>query len=313
MHHAAGFLTLKKARTFVNKQIKKWRRQAQHKALLLHLQRHPEQAINWGIKNFLTPQHFRPTADEIKVLARATQSEMRVGSELVHLWHWGQGPRVLFLHGWSGRGGQFAHWVDLLLEAGFAVTTLDAPGHGHSEGDESSMLRFIETLRQVEAELGAFEAVIGHSLGGAAALIATAQGLQTQRLITLGAPANIYDVMQRGFGQKMGLSNTLTQQAIVRLESRFGQSMQELHPEILIARIQQPVLVIHDLDDGEIPWADAEKLVNHALQAELLTTKGQGHTRILRNSEVILAARSFLLGNEPQPLVSPNMTSLLGS
>lgn len=303
-----SFLRPKKARTFVNK----FTRGLGRSALQITARLQPERAAAWAETLFLTPQRYRPPQRETQLLARASQSSLQVGDDLLRVWRWGSGPDLLLMHGWAGRGGQFGAWVDILVEAGFRVTMLDAPAHGGSSGRTSSLYQFVLSLEEAERQLGPFEAVIGHSMGGAASLIAAARGLSLKRLVTIGSPASVQAVLHRAFHDKMGLSEQMGQRIQSRIEARFEIRMQDLDPLTCVKTLSQPLLVIHDLDDGEIPWAEAEALASAAPNGELLTTKGLGHVRILRKPEVILKVRDFLLGENPQPLTSPEMAWMLG-
>ena len=301
------FYIKKKARTFVFKGAQ----QGIKAGLSLSDRLHPRQAARWGERLFLKPQRFRRTANERKVLARASQGVVQVGQDLVRVWHWGNGPRIVLTHGWSGRGGQFYHWVDLLTEAGFTVTVFDAPGHGSSEGELGSLVHIVQSLEAIQAAHGDFHSVIGHSLGGAAALVASARGLATQFVVTLNAPADILEVMEKTM-RSMGLSQKSIQKIWTGLETRFQIQLNQFQPYLQAHRIQQPTLIVHDLDDKEVPWSDQERLQTQMARAQVLTTKGSGHYRILRNTEVILKTRQFLMGESVQSLDSPTMDLILG-
>ena len=54
-----------------------------------------------------------------------------------------------------------------------------------------------------------------------------------------------------------------------------------------------PVLVVHDTDDREVPYADGERLAG-VFGARLLTTNGLGHRRILYAPEVLAAVVEFI-------------------
>jgi predicted ATPase len=56
------------------------------------------------------------------------------------------------------------------------------------------------------------------------------------------------------------------------------------------------MLVIHDQDDREVPWADGAAIAAAALDARLVTTHGLGHRRILRDPSVIEASVDFVAG-----------------
>jgi pimeloyl-ACP methyl ester carboxylesterase len=301
------FYIKKKARTFVLKGI----HQGIRAGLSLSDRLHPHQAAFWGEKLFLKPTHYRRTSNERKVLSRASQGVVQVGNDLVRLWSWGSGPRVVLAHGWSGRGGQFYPWVDLLTEAGFSVTLFDAPGHGSSEGNTGSLVQMVKSLQAIAAAYGPLHAVIGHSLGGAAALVAAAQGLPTEYVVTLNAPADILQVMENSM-RSMGLRKKSIERIWAGLEQRFGIQLHDYQPHQQAYRIKQKVLLIHDLDDKEVHWKDQELLHQKIPHAEVLTTKGHGHYRILRHTQAILKTRQFLMGEGVEPLASPAMDLILG-
>jgi hypothetical protein len=57
--------------------------------------------------------------------------------------------------------------------------------------------------------------------------------------------------------------------------------------------VNVPVLVVHDTDDREVPYADGPRLAE-VFGARLLTTNGLGHRRILFAREVVAAAVEFI-------------------
>ena len=301
------FYIKKKARTFVLKGAQ----QGIKVGLSLSDRLHPHQAAFWGEKLFLKPLRYRRTSNERKILARASQGVVQVDNDLVRLWSWGSGPRIVLVHGWSGRGGQFYPWVDLLTEAGFSVTLFDSPGHGSSEGNTGSLVQMIQSLEAIADAYGPLHAVIGHSLGGAACLVAAAQGLPTQYVVTLNAPADILQVMENTM-RSMGLRKKSIEKIWAGLEKRFGIQLSNYQPQQQAHRIAQQVLLIHDLDDKEVPWKDQELLQQKIPHAQVLTTKGCGHYRLLRHTQAILKTRQFLMGEGVEPLASPAMDLILG-
>lgn len=307
-----SLFSLKKARTFVKKQMLKLGRQSVLKRLQTLARLSPELGAKQAEKLFLTPHPLPLRHAQAKVLQRGSQGSVQVGHDLVRVWRWGSGPGVLLVHGWSGRGGQFADWVDPLVEAGYQVTLFDAPGHGASGGELASVAQFVWAIEEIAKQYGPFESIIGHSMGGAAAMVAVARGLAVEKLITLAAPGNLTGVMERAFQGLMGLDSTLNPLIVKRLESRFGLKLSSLDPAELAPSLDLPWLVMHDLDDSEISWSEAETLVHQAPQAQLLSTKGLGHYRVLRDAGIRTAVKAFIQGENPQPLESPEMAFMLG-
>lgn len=298
----------KKVRTFVNKIS----RQMQLQALKMESKYWPERVASRAEKRFITPFAYRRSHQEQQVLERGQRADLQVGNERVAVWSWGQGPAVLLVHGWSGRGGQFHHWVDLLLEHGFRVLCFDAPGHGDSSGETSALPRFLATIEALQAVEGPFYALIGHSLGGAATLLAAARGLAVQRLVVLAAPAEIRAVFQRTFGQRLGLGSRVIEGIQHRLVRRYGLSLEQLDPLAQTRRLKQPLLIWHDLDDREVPWSEGERLAAQVPRASLQSLKGPGHYRLLRDPRVIRDSLHFLKGMPTEGLESPQMDLLLG-
>lgn len=313
MRHAASDFEFarKKARTFVKKHGRRLRQQTLRRQLQWLSKWRPQVAARQAEELFMTPHPLPLRPQQEKVLLRASQGTVQVGEDTVRVWRWGSGPGVLLVHGWSGRGGQFADWVDPLVEAGFQVTLFDAPGHGASDGRFSSVVHFLRAIGEVSRQFGPFETLVGHSMGGAAALVAVAHGLPVDRLITLAAPAYLEQVLTRAFQGQMGLDPAVNPLILARLETRLGEAIPALDPARLMRQIQQPWLLLHDLDDREIPWGEAEWMAQRAPAAQLLSSKGLGHYRMLRDAGLRRAALAFMRGENPQPLVSPGLDALL--
>ncbi|WP_127782070.1 alpha/beta fold hydrolase [Rhodococcus sp. X156] len=81
------------------------------------------------------------------------------------------GPRVVFLHGLFGQGRNW-HTIALrLAERGYRVTTVDLPNHGRSPWTETQDYGVMaEEVAELLAELGEPVTLVGHSMGGKAAM-----------------------------------------------------------------------------------------------------------------------------------------------
>ena len=53
-------------------------------------------------------------------------------------------------------------------------------------------------------------------------------------------------------------------------------------------------LIVHDRDDREVPYSEAEALSAAWPQAQLLATSGLGHSRVLGDATVVRAISEFL-------------------
>jgi pimeloyl-ACP methyl ester carboxylesterase len=202
-------------------------------------------------------------------------------------------PRVLFAHGWAGWGLQFDALIAALTAQGYEVATFDQPGHGASTGDHSSLPAFAHILKSVAAHVGHLHAVIGHSLGGAAAAVAIREGMQAERLVLVGALAEPVEATRR-FARMLGFTEKVRRLMQARIERREGMSFAFASVASTAERATRPTLVIHDLGDKDVPWGDAERYALLYPDARLLSTSGLGHHRILKSPLVSAAVIRFL-------------------
>ena len=88
----------------------------------------------------------------------------------------GQGPPVVLLHGVMGRAACWWPVIPGLVTAGFHVFAFDQRGHGHSgRGQPYTVEQLAADTRAVlEQAVSGPAFMIGHSLGGIVALVATA-------------------------------------------------------------------------------------------------------------------------------------------
>ncbi len=245
----------------------------------------------------MRPQQNPPRAWELPALASAERVTFRFGLSALR---WGtSGPVVLALHGWKGRPTQFARFAAPIVAAGRQLVALEAPGHGRSPGDEVHAVAFAQALTEAAAELRGLEAVIGHSMGGAATMIALADGLAVERAVVIGAPATMRNVLA-GYADAIALPDAAKAAFFASVDRHVGVPMAALDSSVLGARVAVPGLVVHDRDDETIPFAEGEKLARDWRGAEFLATRGLGHRQVLADDEVIARVVAFLgLGGAP--------------
>ena len=138
----------------------------------------PGLAAAWADRLFFTRRRAALRPKEAEVLAAAEVFELRVGGRKVRGWVWsGAGAPVLLVHGWGGHTGQMTILASALRAAGHRVVGIDMPGHGESEGDQSSLIYFEQALHAAATLFfGSFAGVIGHSFGCAGVIARAMQG-----------------------------------------------------------------------------------------------------------------------------------------
>ena len=241
----------------------------------------------------------------------AQETDLLIDGLSIHVYRWGDPlhqPYVLFAHGWSSHGTRVANWIAPLRAAGYAVVTFDQAAHGRSDGTQTNLPEFACHLLAVGRRYGPAAAVIGHSLGGAAAAVALAHGLQARRAVLIAPPADPL-VMAEQFARMVGLARHLSRRMFAMFERSMRFSVEELQAQNLAPRIAQPALIVHDLEDREVPWSEGERYARYWADSWLVSTHGLGHHRIADDQSVIAASLRFLRGETVGQRVvsSPNL------
>jgi pimeloyl-ACP methyl ester carboxylesterase len=150
---------------------------------------------------------------------------------------------------------------------------------------------------------------VGHSLGGAAVALAQDEDWHAQGLILVAPAADMKAAASRFF-RFARLGEHLREPFYDWLLRRTGVSVEQLQVHRRLPALGQPALIVHDLDDTDVPWGEGERYAQHWAGARLYTTEGLGHRRVLDAPEVIEAALAFVRGEEVGTRVigSPNLS-----
>lgn len=236
--------------------------------------RQPERELAW-IKD----------AERIVLPYQAPPGAERSAPDKLAALSWGAGPTVLLLHGWEGRASQMAGFVNDLVAKGLRVVALDAPAHGRSGGKASSMIEFGAGLSSAQRELGPLHGVVGHSLGSASTAFAISNGLEVERLAFVSPPFDL-DVYFELFLGVLGLNDDVRNRMVRGYERQFGLPWETLRCATVADVREHELLVVHDRDDQETPFAGAQAVAERWPKGQLHATDGLGHLRILRDGEV---------------------------
>jgi pimeloyl-ACP methyl ester carboxylesterase len=186
-----------------------------------------------------------------------------------------------------------------LAEAGFRVVAYDGPAHGRSTGRLASLPEFARALGAVTRSVGPVYGLVGHSLGGAAVTLALRDELDAQRVVLLATPADVTR-FSTAFADHFRLSPG-TRLALQRnLETRLKTRWDELHLPTIARSLRASALLLHDREDDDVPYSQAEEIVRAWPGARLVLTSGLGHRAILRDPIVVRRTVGFLQG-VPEP------------
>jgi len=214
-------------------------------------------------------------------------------------------PAVVICHGFKGfkEWGFFPRVAERLALAGYTAVTFNFSGSGVGASSEvvdepdrwfhqtlSADLADLDTVvTLVAAEASSWVGLLGHSRGGALAILQAARDPRVSALVTWAAVADFRrhppEEMERWRREgRLQVVNSRTGQvlhigtdALDDLEARGGSELDVVQGAALV---RAPWLVIHGSADVTVPVEDAARLAGAAAPAvaRLLLVEGAGHT-----------------------------------
>jgi pimeloyl-ACP methyl ester carboxylesterase len=239
-----------------------------------------------AVEQLLLARFFTPTRRGAPGVPDDLGEEWSIRSdrEAIEIYSAGSGPRVLFVHGWEGAANDFAAMGAAFRSAGFGTVAFDQPAHGRSSGTRTTLPALARAVLDVARATGPFAAVVGHSLGGSATLLALRDGLPTRCAVLIAPP---YDARPfvRELGKQMGATDARIRGAITRL-ARRADAVGGRATDRAAARLGTPGLVMHDRTDRAVPFSHGVAVAAAWPRARFVPLDGLGHRRALDAPQV---------------------------
>lgn len=222
---------------------------------------------------------------------------------------------LVLIHGWGSNAELMLPLAVPLHGAAWNLLLFDARNHGRSPSASfSSMPRFAEDLdaairwlKTSRPQAARSLAVIGHSVGAAAALLSASRRNDLTAVVSISAFAHPQWLTERY------LRRVRIPQLGIRLTSGYvqwliGHRFDAIAPITTICRIDCPVLIVHGGADRTIPLSDAESIATACPRAKvsLLILPEADHDsteHIPAYSDQLL---EFLCRSEEQPRMHPS-------
>lgn len=228
-----------------------------------------------------------------RALADAEAHDIQLPTGTVSAWRLGVGPAVLLVHGWEDDNALWGPLVDRFTQVGRAVIALDLPGHGFSTATDASPRGVGQAVIETAKALGPIDAVVGHSYGCTAVMVAQAMGLGSPRAVMIaspvprtrprGEPNREYDVPPEVLARALEL----------RAE---GEDARRAQVEDTLRSMTAKALVVHSIDDEQCPMQNSERMCELWPGAELLLVDGLGHRFVAQDAQVLERVVDFCEG-----------------
>ncbi|MEG3144397.1 alpha/beta fold hydrolase [Sphingomonas sp. RT2P30] len=224
----------------------------------------------WLIGNVLTRPSPSPVAAAV---APARDFRLRSADGLaIAATYWpGRGadaPAVLLLHGNGASRAAEASTAEWLSQQGFAALTIDFRGHGESASASHSFGLFeardaaaaFAWLKQ--RQRGAPVAVLGISLGGAAALLGEGDPVPARAFVLQAVYPDIRHAIRNRLVATAGIAPAGLLEPLLSYQARlrFGVWPDRLAPIARVAALRCPVLVIGGAEDRYTPPSETRAL-----------------------------------------------------
>ena len=169
------------------------------------------------------------------------------------------GPVLVLVHGWGSNHGTVTRLAKPLLGMGYPALLFDVRHHGESRGAPYVTARhfrddIIAAVRVAQARFpGRTLALVGHSMGGSAGVLAVVEGAPVQGLIAIGAPADMWEVWAYHLNRK-GLPGKWVVKGLGPFwRYRAGVPWKALDPVRRAPELKVPFLVLHGGEDESVP------------------------------------------------------------
>ena len=257
----------------------------------------PTLAGKAGFRVFCTPRRLPLRENDRDFLATAEQGTIHVDRIAVRTYTWPSAQpnarTVLFLHGWESNSARWRKYVKAARDAGFTVQALDAPANGHSGGTMLNLLLFARTVKIFVERHGTPYAMVGHSLGGGAAVmsVAVAGASSPEKMVLMGVFAETTRVVG-DFGAMLAVNDTVMQGIHREIERRSGMPIGEYSVRKKVALLSSVQgLVLHDHDDDVAPIAEG-RAIAESWGCQFVETTGLGHR--MQDKSVVETVMAFL-------------------
>ncbi len=245
---------------------------------------------------FCTPRRLPVREKDAAFLASAERGTLLFQKQRITTYSWKSAlpdaKTALLLHGWESNSARWRKYIKGLSAAGFTVHAIDAPASGNSLGKRLNVILYSGVVRDFIAKNGRPNVIIGHSLGGAAAVMSTTlfAATQPEKMILLGVFAESTRVI-KDFGQILGLNQKVIDAIYKEIEKRSGAPIEAYsiaQKTIQLSSVKG--MVIHDANDEVAPVAEG-RIVAETWGASFLETEGFGHR--LQDKSVVSAVIDF--------------------
>lgn len=248
----------------------------------------PGYAARKGFKLFCWPRRIKMKPHHFDFLNAAEEKfSFEYASKKIQVYRWGSGPqKVLLLHGWQSHSYWWRYVINAIPKNEYTIVSLDAPGHGLSEGDFLNLAHYSVLIEKFIDQHGPIHTVLSHSFGSFASIYTLHRKPETplSKLVVMAAPGEV-EYFFKYYCKLLGLSDRATELITDHFIKTVGHPPSYFKIKDFAATLSLPGLIIHDTEDTEAPYANAIAMKEAWTNSQMITTTGLGHN--LKSKELV--------------------------
>lgn len=251
----------------------------------------------------ITPQKYGIPFDELYIPAKD-------GTQLYAWWAptSATAPVIILVHGWGRNLSRMLPYLRELHAIGYNLLAFDARNHGKSsrvshptvETFTQDIVSVVEYLA-LSGKLSSLGfGIVGLSIGGGAALNASAWDKRVKSVVTIGAFSHPVEVMNLEF-RKRNIPAFIPRLLFGYMRLRFRIDFDKIAPINNIPDAEANILLIHGDKDDTIPLVQGQALARagKAEKTQLWVVPGKGHSNCDSHPLFWEKLRTFLCSTLP--------------
>lgn len=182
---------------------------------------------------------------------------------------------VVLLHGMRGNRLTMLPRARFLKAAGYSIVMIDLQAHGESPGQQVTLGQLEQHDVKAAVEFARNEhpnepiAVVGVSLGGASAVMASPLGIDA--LVLEAVYPNITAAIHNRVAEQLGLLSTIPAELLlIQIQPRLGIPRSELRPIDHLAKIDCPLLLMCGTKDLHTTVQETQQMLSAAIKPKQL-------------------------------------------
>ena len=240
----------------------------------------PKSSMVFARKMLLTPKRRKDNwVSEVK------KFNIKTEQGAINCYSKGNGPVILFIHGWSGSASQFEPLMDRLSKTGYKTISFDLPAHGSSEGTQSSLPNMIKAFDSIVSQLDEQPVqIVCHSMG--ASVMANSKWFKqfSGNTLLIAPLLKTYDLLKRTV-EATGFDSHLFNSVVDEVGVNEQMTVPSLDAETHFVKSDSKIDIVHDTKDPFAPIEESRSL-SKFVNIDLTEVKESGHGRVINHSSV---------------------------